>query len=247
MILKNKNAIVTGANRGIGKSILKVFAHNGANVWACLRKPCKEFDQFKKQLERDNSININPIYFDLENNRQIKMGFKEIKSFKKNIDILVNNAGTIFTALFQMTPSEKMNQMLQINYVSQMLFTQYVSRHMMKQRCGNIINVSSSAALHANQGRMAYASSKAALITATKVLAKELGPYNIRANVVAPGLTDTEMMKNSTSENALNETINRLCLKRIADPDEIANSILFLSSDLSSYITGHVLRVDGGM
>ena len=247
MILKNKNAIVTGANRGIGKSILKVFAHNGANVWACLRKPSKEFDQFKKQLERDNSININPIYFDLENNRQIKMGFKEIKSFKKNIDILVNNAGTIFTALFQMTPSEKMNQMLQINYVSQMLFTQYVSRQMMRQRCGNIINVSSSAALHANQGRMAYASSKAALITATKVLAKELGPYNIRANVVAPGLTDTEMMKNSTSENALNETINRLCLKRIADPDEIANSILFLSSDLSSYITGHVLRVDGGM
>ena len=94
---------------------------------------------------------------------------------------------------------------------------------------------------------MAYASSKAALITATRVLAKELGPYNIRANVIAPGLTDTGMMKNSTSEEALNETIDRLCLKRVADPDEIAKSILFLSSDLSSYVTGHVLRVDGGM
>ena len=117
----------------------------------------------------------------------------------------------------------------------------------MKQRFGNIINVSSSAALYANRGRVAYASSKAALITATKVLAKELGPYNIRANVIAPGLTDTEMMKNSTSEDALNETTGRLCLKRVAEPDEIAKSILFLSSDLSSYVTGHVLRVDGGM
>ena len=247
MILKNKNAIVTGTNRGIGKSILKIFAQNGANIWACLRKPSKEFDKYKRQLEKENSIEIIPIYFDLENSKQIKIGFEEIKRSKMNIDILVNNAGAIFTALFQMTSSKKINQMLQINYVSQMLFTQYISRQMMKQRNGNIINVSSSAALDANQGRIAYASSKAALITATKVLAKELGPYNIRANVVAPGLTDTQMMKNSTSEDVLNETVDSLCLKRVADPDEIAKSILFLSSDLSSYITGHVLRVDGGM
>ena len=247
MILKNKNAIVTGTNRGIGKSILKIFAQNGANIWACLRRPSKEFDKYKRQLEKENSIEIIPIYFDLENSKQIKIGFEEIKKSKMNIDILVNNAGAIFTALFQMTSSKKINQMLQINYVSQMLFTQYISRQMMKQRNGNIINVSSSAALDANQGRIAYASSKAALITATKVLAKELGPYNIRANVVAPGLTDTQMMKNSTSEDVLNETVDSLCLKRVADPDEIAKSILFLSSDLSSYITGHVLRVDGGM
>ena len=179
--------------------------------------------------------------------KQIKRGVEEIKKSKRNVDILVNNAGEISTALFQMTSVERIEHMLKINYVSQMLFTQYISRQMMKQRFGNIINVSSSAALNANRGRVAYASSKAALITATRVLAKELGPYNIRANVVAPGLTDTEMMKNSTSEDALNETIDRLCLKRVADPDEIAKSILFLSSDLSSYVTGHVLRVDGGM
>ena len=177
----------------------------------------------------------------------MKRGVEEIKKSKRNVDILVNNAGEIFTALFQMTSVEKIEHMLKINYVSQMLFTQYISRQMMKQRFGNIINVSSSAALNANRGRVAYASSKAALITATRVLAKELGPYNIRANVIAPGLTDTGMMKNSTSEEALNETIDRLCLKRVADPDEIAKSILFLSSDLSSYVTGHVLRVDGGM
>ena len=247
MILKNKNAVVTGANRGIGKSILKVFAQNGANIWACQRNPSKKFEKYKNQLEEEFPIKIIPIYFDLADSKQIKRGVEEIKKSKRNVDILVNNAGEIFTALFQMTSVEKIEHMLKINYVSQMLFTQYISRQMMKQRFGNIINVSSSAALNANRGRVAYASSKAALITATRVLAKELGPYNIRANVVAPGLTDTEMMKNSTSEDALNETIDRLCLKRVADPDEIAKSILFLSSDLSSYVTGHVLRVDGGM
>ena len=246
-MLKNKNAVVTGANRGIGKSILKVFAQNGANIWACQRNPSKKFDKYKNQLEEEFPIEIIPIYFDLADSKQMKRGVEEIKKSKRNVDILINNAGEIFTALFQMTSVERIERMLKINYVSQMLFTQYISRQMMKQRFGNIINVSSSAALNANRGRVAYASSKAALITATRVLAKELGPYNIRANVVAPGLTDTEMMKNSTSEDALNETIDRLCLKRVADPDEIAKSILFLSSDLSSYVTGHVLRVDGGM
>ena len=247
MILKNKNAVVTGANRGIGKSILKVFAQNGANIWACQRNPSKKFEKYKNQLEEEFPIKIIPIYFDLADSKQIKRGVEEIKKSKRNVDILVNNAGEISTALFQMTSVERIEHMLKINYVSQMLFTQYISRQMMKQRFGNIINVSSSAALNANRGRVAYASSKAALITATRVLAKELGPYNIRANVIAPGLTDTGMMKNSTSEEALNETIDRLCLKRVADPDEIAKSILFLSSDLSSYVTGHVLRVDGGM
>ena len=247
MILKNKNAVVTGANRGIGKSILKIFAQNGANIWACQRNPSKKFDKYKNQLEEEFLIKIVPIYFDLADSKQMKRGVDEIKKSKRNVDILVNNAGEIFTALFQMTSVEKIEHMLKINYVSQMLFTQYISRQMMKQRFGNIINVSSSAALNANRGRVAYASSKAALITATRVLAKELGPYNIRVNVIAPGLTDTRMMKNSTSEEALNKTIDRLCLKRVADPDEIAKSILFLSSDLSSYVTGHVLRVDGGM
>ena len=192
------------------------------------KKSLQKFDKYKNQLEEEFSIKIIPIYFDLADSNQIKRGVEEIKKSKRNVDILVNNAGEIFTALFQMTSLEKIEHMLKINYVSQMLFTQYISRQMMKQRFGNIINVSSSATLNANRGRVAYASSKAALITSTRVLAKELGPYNIRANVIAPGLTDTRMMKNSTSEEALNETIDRLCLKRVADPDEIAKSILFI-------------------
>ena len=161
---------------------MKIFAQNGANIWACQRNPSKKFDKYKNQLEEEFLIKIVPIYFDLADSKQMKRGVDEIKKSKRNVDILVNNAGEIFTALFQMTSVEKIEHMLKINYVSQMLFTQYISRQMMKQRFGNIINVSSSAALNANRGRVAYASSKAALITATRVLAKELGPYNIRAN-----------------------------------------------------------------
>ena len=123
MILKNKNAVVTGANRGIGKSILKVFAQNGANIWACQRNPCKKFDKYKNQLEEEFSIKIVPIYFDLSDSKQMKRGVEEIKKSKRNVDILVNNAGEIFTALFQMTSLEKIEHMLKINYVSQMLFT----------------------------------------------------------------------------------------------------------------------------
>jgi 3-oxoacyl-[acyl-carrier protein] reductase len=118
---------------------------------------------------------------------------------------------------------------------------------MMRQKSGSIINISSSAALEGNEGRTAYASAKAAMITSTKVLAKELAPYNIRVNAVAPGLTQTEMMESSTPEDALKETLNRICMKRVGQPEEIANSVLFLASDLSSYMTSQVLRVDGGM
>ena len=163
------------------------------------------------------------------------------------IHILVNNAGAIFTALFQMTSVKILKEMFAINYFSQMLLTQYISRIMMRQKSGSIINISSSAALEGNEGRTAYASAKAAMITSTKVLAKELAPYNIRVNAVAPGLTQTEMMESSTPGDALKETLNRICMKRVGQPEEIANSVLFLASDLSSYMTNQVLRVDGGM
>ena len=246
-LLKNKNSIITGANRGIGLETLKVFAKNGSNIWACIRKPNNDFFELCRNLEKETGISIKPIIFDLKNKDQIKSAVKEIKQSKKNIDILVNNAGKIFTALFQMTSVKNFEDTFDINFFSQMIFSQFISRQMMKQRFGNIINLSSSAAIEANRGRSAYAASKAALITSTKVMAKELGPYNIRVNAVAPGLTNTDMMIESTEEQAMKKTLNDLCIKRCGRPEEIANSILFLASDLSSYITSQVLRVDGGM
>ena len=232
---------------GIGKEIVRVFAENGANIWACVRRESRTFSKYINNLEQKHSVSINPVYFDLSDEEQIKTGVKTIKETKEPVDILVNNAGAIFTALFQMTSMKKLKEMFEINYFSQMLLTQYISRIMMRQKSGSIINISSSAALEGNEGRTAYASAKAAMISSTKVLAKELAPYNIRVNAVAPGLTQTEMMESSTPEDALKETLNRICMKRVGQPKEIANSVLFLASDLSSYMTSQVLRVDGGM
>ena len=246
-MLKDKVAVVTGCNRGIGKEIVRVFAENGANIWACVREQRGSFTKYINDLEQKNSVNIKPVYFDLNNEKEIKAGVKIIKDSKESVDILVNNAGLIFTALFQMTSMAKLKEMFEINYFSPILLTQFISRIMIRQKSGSIINISSSAAIEGNEGRIGYASAKASIIASTKVLAKELAPYNIRVNAVAPGLTQTEMMENSTPNDALQETIKRICMRRVGQPEEIANSVLFLASDLSSYMTSQVLRVDGGM
>ena len=247
LLLENKNAVITGCNRGIGKEIVRVFAENGSNIWACVRKENETFTEYINDLERKHSVRINTVYFDLSDEKQIKAGVQTIKEVKENIDILVNNAGAIFTALFQMTSMQKLKEMFEINYFSQMLLTQYISRIMIRQKFGSIVNISSSAAIDGNEGRTGYASAKAAMIASTKILSKELAPYNIRVNAIVPGLTQTDMMESSTPDDALEQILNQICMKRVGQPEEIAKSVLFLASNLSSYITGQTLRVDGGM
>ena len=133
------------------------------------------------------------------------------------------------------------------DFFSQTNFTQYILKSMVKNKIGSILYISSSSALDGNEGRSAYSSAKAAMINQAKVLSRELGVHNIRVNTIAPGLTDTDMMKENTSKETIKEVAFRTSLKRIADPKEIANAALLISSDLSSYITGQVIRVDGGM
>jgi len=247
MLLKNKTVVLTGCNRGIGKAILGVFAKNGASIWACVRQLDDDFIDFTKGVEDDHEVNITPVPFDLADEGQVKEGINTIRSAKQPVDILVNNAGVIFTALFQMTSVAKMKEVFEINYFSQILLTQSITKIMARQKAGSIINISSSAAIEGNEGRTAYASSKAAIIASTKVMAKELAKYDIRVNAIAPGLTETDMMQGSTSKEALEFTLQRICMRRIGKPEEIANVALFLSSELSTYMTGQVLRVDGGM
>ena len=146
-----------------------------------------------------------------------------------------------------MTSQTKLREVFDINFFSKMLLTQLITKKMCRQKSGAVVNISSSAGIDGNEGRVAYAASKAAVLSATKVLARELARHNIRVNAIAPGLTNTDMMVESTSDNALKEILDGSCMGRIAMPEEIANVALFLSSDLSSYMTGQVLRVDGGM
>lgn len=246
-LLHKKTAVITGCNRGIGKAILKSFAENGADIFACVRKKNDDFSHFIAESMNVTGVQITPIYFDLNNAEEMKEAITQIRSTKKPIDILVNNAGIIFTALFQMTSLDKMQEIFDINFFSQMQFTQYISKLMIPRKIGSIINFSSSAAIEGNEGRAAYAASKAAMITATKVIAKELAVHHVRVNAIAPGLTQTDMMIESTSPEAIENTLKRICLKRVGQPEEIANVVLFLASHLSSYMTGQVLRVDGGM
>lgn len=248
MLLQNKNAVITGCNRGIGQAILEVFVKNGANAWACSRNADdQEQRTIWAELAAQHDRWIEPIALDLGDDESISQCCRTIARKKVPIDIIVNNAGIIDTSLFAMTPMNKLIDMFTINFFSQMSLTQKLIRPMIKQKSGSIINLSSSAAIEANEGRLSYAASKSALITATRVMSRELGSHNIRANVIAPGLTETDMMKSSTPTNVLEATLSRISLQRVAQPNEIANTALFLGSDLASYITGQVISVDGGM
>ena len=247
-LLSKKVAVITGCNRGIGKSILTKFAEQGAEIFACSRKEDKNFSDFCSELSKQYKTKIYNIFFDLNKAEEMKEALSKIKELSEKVDILVNNAGIIQTSLFQMTKIEDMRKTFEVNFFSTFLFSQYIVKLMIKNKSqSSIINISSSAAIEANQGRSAYASSKSALTTLSKVMSKELSNFNIRVNAIAPGLTNTDMMQKSTSEKYLSETINRISQKRVAEPEEIANSVLFLASDLSSYINGQIIQVDGGL
>ena len=247
MLLKGKTAVVTGCNRGIGKKILEIFSENKATVFACVRNIDEEFKSFLNELKKKFNNQIIPIQFDLNDEKKIKEAANSILTSNKSIDILVNNAATIHTSIFQMTPIKKLKELFEVNFFSQTIFTQYILKSMVKNKKGSIVYISSSSALDGNEGRSAYSSAKAAIIAHAKVLSRELGMHNIRVNSIAPGLTNTDMMKKNHQEKIINEMISRISLRRIANPEEIANVVLLLSSDLTSYITGQVIRVDGGM
>lgn len=246
MLLKGKTAVITGSNKGIGKVILELFAENGANVIACARKETPEFINTLELLTRKFNIFITPVYFDLEDPAQIKSAVTSIISLKSKIDILVNNAGYASGAYFQMTPIADLERMIKINFTSQIQFTQGISRYMSRFKSGSIINMGSTAGLFGDAGMLSYGSSKAALIFATKTMATELGVHNIRVNVIAPSVTKTEMY-DQMEENARNKLIESSAFKRAAEPIEVANVALFLASDLSTFVNGQTIRVDGGI
>jgi len=246
LILKNKIALITGANRGIGLCVLKNFSKNGADVIACSRNRNEKFEQLISDISKEYKNKITPVYFDLSKENEIDQGIKEINSISDKIEIIVNNAGINQVSLFQMTSMEKIKEVFDINFFSHLRLTQKLMKIMIRNKKGSIINIASNAAEECDAGRLAYASSKAALIAFTKVLSKELGSFNIRVNSIAPGLTRTEMMDKDISKKIIDEAIKKVALKRVAEPEEIANVVTFLASDLSSYISGELIFATGG-
>jgi len=246
-MLCNKNAVITGARTGIGNATVELFAQNGANIWACIKKKDTEFEDYANSLMVKYNNWIKIIYMDFEDENTIKDGVKKIISDKQKIDVLVNSAAVVGeNRLFQMTQISEMRHIFEINFFSTILLTQLISRVMCKQKSGVIVNIASIAGIDGDPAQLEYSASKAAIINSTKKLSKELGVSGIRINTIAPGLTNTKML-DAMSHNTEQEVLKRTIMRRRAEPREIANAILFFSSDLSSFITGQTLRVDGGM
>lgn len=244
-MLKDKNAILTGTNRGIGKAILEKFAENGCNIWACARRQDSSFERYLEHLSKRHGVWIKPVYFELSSEESIKEGFKQIHREKKEIDILVNNAGIGHAALFQMTPVKTAREVFEIDFFSVFVLTQLVLKVMNRQRSGSIINMASVSGLDGSPMDCSYGAAKAAVIAFTKSLASEVGEAGIRVNAIAPGPTETEML-GMYKENVKEHLRERSQLGRLIKPEEIAELAVFLASDRSLPINGQVIRADGG-
>ena len=244
-LLKGKTAIITGASRGIGKGIAKQFALNGANVAFTFSKSIELAKEFEKELI---NLGVKAVAYqsDAANYSDSIELVEKINTDFDSIDILVNNAGITRDNLLMRMEEEDFNQVIKVNLNSVFNMTKAVQKIMLKQRSGSIINMSSVVGVKGNAGQSNYAASKAGIIGFSKSIALELGSRNIRSNVVAPGFIETEMTA-ELSEDIVNNWIQGIPLKRGGKPEDVANLCLFLASDLSTFITGQVINVDGGM
>lgn len=241
-----KTILITGANSGIGKEVFLQSIKKSHFVIAAVRSPINFINEITKLGINKNKYIAIELHLDSQDS--VDSFAKRLKAVNKSLDYLVLNAGYIETAPVLMTSLESLRSHMITNFYSQIILIQSLTKaYFIKKRSGSIVAVSSSAAIDANPGRLAYASSKAALSTALRVFSKELGKINVRCNIVAPGLTDTKLMRNSTEKNQIDDFINTLSLKRVGKPNEIASTILFLCEDESSFMTGQVISVDGGI
>jgi 3-oxoacyl-[acyl-carrier protein] reductase len=205
-----------------------------------------DFQSAIEKLSQETGSSITPLYFDMNDSEAVKSAMKSLVASKTKVDILLNIAGLTRDALFPMTTLESMKSVFEVNYFSQMLISQYVSKLMVRRKSGSIVFVSSITALDGNSGQSTYGASKAALIGATKTLATELAEHNIRVNAVAPGIIKTDMTA-AIPDAQFAALCSRIPMRRPGLPAEVASVMLFLASDMSSYITGQVLRIDGGI
>lgn len=237
MLLKDKIAIVTGASNGIGKSIVEVFRENGATVIGIDVSSCEEKSESFEMLKAD--VSSVP---------DCERVFEEIQNRYDHIDVLVNCAGITRDAMTWKMTEAQFDEVIAVNLKGVWNLTRLIGPIMQKNKSGSIINISSVVGVYGNIGQANYAASKAGVIGMTKSWAKEfsLKGGNVRVNSVAPGYTMTNMMK-TVPETLLNKFCDSTMLGRLAEPIEIANAVLFLASDLSSYVTGEVLNVNGGM
>ncbi len=246
-MLTGKNIVITGCLQGIGKETLLTFAENGANVFACAYKYNDEFDEFCKGLSKTHRVQIIPVYFDMMDNSSIKEAAKTIQKAKMEIHGLVNIAGINRDAYFNMITYQDMIDTFQVNFYSQIILSQYIVKLMQRYKtAGSIAFTSSITALDGNAGQVTYGASKAALIGAMRSIALELGGSGIRVNAVCPGVIKTPMT-DALSNDVIAEKEKTMEIPRLGEAREVANTFMYLMSDLSTHISGQTIRVDGGI
>ena len=245
--MEQKWGFITGSNRGSGESILRKVVSNGYAVYAHARAQTEEFEIKVSELREQYGKEIRPVYFDLTDSRAMEREMKDIINQKGRIDVLINNAGVMCTGLFQMMEMQTIRETFDVNLFSAMNLTQWVLKLMVRQKKGNIVNITSIAGLDLGSGMCAYGVSKAAMSAFTKVLSTELNYYGIRVNAVAPGMTNTQMILKDSIQNEKELLKNKKGkFSRLAEKEEIADVVYFLSSEEASFINGQIIRVDGG-
>lgn len=244
MLLKDKLILITGASKGIGKAMAKLFATEGA----CLILVSRNLDALEElQRELPGCTSGHYIYqADVKDIASVKTVFDDLNAKKLTIDCIVNNAGIMKDATLQMVKPEMVKDIYETNVYGTIYPTQFALKSFLRKRGGSVINLTSIIGTNGNLGQTIYGSSKTAVIGFTKSLSKELASLNVRVNAIAPGFIDTDMTK-AMDTKFYEKNLQSIGMKRIGTPEDVAKVALFLASDLSSYVTGQVIGVDGGM
>jgi 3-oxoacyl-[acyl-carrier protein] reductase len=244
-LLEDRVGWITGASRGIGKATALEAARHGARL-ILLARSREGLEETALEIEKEGGVRPQIIVCDVADESSLKAAFGEVHGYTKQLDFLVNNAGILRDAVIGMISSKQISEVLQTNLVSLIQIMQFAARIMMGTKSGSIVNVASIIGRSGNEGQVVYGASKAGVMGATKSAARELAPYGIRVNAVAPGVIATSMIAN-IPESKMVELLRTIKMGRLGQAVEVAKIICMLASDYTSYVTGQVVGVDGGM
>lgn len=244
-LLDNKTVLITGASRGIGRSMALMMAEHGAKVIINARS-LEDLKSIEGEIKNRGWIDPLILPYDVSDYGAIQKMVTENRIILKNVDILVNNAGIMVPSILGTITPENAIKTLEVNCLSVIYHMQLISRFMIRKKEGSIINISSILGEEGAEGQVLYSASKAGIVGSTKSAAKELAPHNIRVNAISPGFIQTDLINTLTQEE-VKKTVQSIKMKRIGKPEDVSKVAIFLASSLSSYVTGQVIGVDGGL